>query len=100
MTKTKDLDDLDPQSGFHIFGWISNNGDDYRDPQPIKWLTGEKYMFNLDTDFNEHAQLKRWCEENCKDTIAYITARPNYRLQDKIYFFSETDAVAFKLRWV
>jgi len=63
MTETKDLDEFEPQPGFDIFGWITTNSNDYKDPQPIKWLTGEKYMLELDVHFNEHAQVKRWCEQ-------------------------------------
>lgn len=100
MTKTKDLDEFDPQPSFHVFGWITNDIKNYKDLQPIKWLTGEKYMFELDSDFNEHAQIKRWCEQNSKDTVAYDMTRPGYNGKDKIYFFLETDAMAFKLKWL
>ena len=65
----------------------------------IKWLTGTKYLFELSNSFNEHAQLKRWCEENCEDVIVYYENKNTYDIPDEIYFYSETDDAAFKLRW-
>ncbi len=96
---TTDIDELDPKPGFHIFGGKDRNHKDFKDSSPIKWLTGEKYVFELSTDFKEHAHIKRWCEENCKDTVAYLVTTSRYT-SDVIYFFSETDAAAFKLRWL
>lgn len=103
MTETKNLDELNPQPGFHIFGGEDRNKKDYIDPAPIMWLTGEKYAFEIPRGFNEHAQIKRWCEQNCKDAVAYEIRREysmGTYLIDKIYFFLETDAAAFKLRWL
>lgn len=96
---TTDIDELDPQPGFHIFGGEDRNHKDFKDPSPIKWLTGGKYQFELSSKFEEHAHIKRWCEENCKDTVAYLITASRYQ-SDVIYFFSETDAAAFKLRWL
>ncbi len=103
MTETKNVDEFDPQPGFHLFGGEDSNKKDYIDPAPIKWITGKEYMFDMPRDFKEHAQIKRWCEENCKDAVAYEIKR-GYSMgtyfTDKIYFFLETDAAAFKLRWL
>ena len=103
MTDIKDLDELEPQPGFHVFGGKDKNKKEYIDPAPINWITGKKYAFEMSSDFNEHAQIKRWCEQNCIDAVAY-EIRNGYSmgiyLTDKIYFFSEADAVAFKLRWI
>lgn len=90
-------DEFEPQPGFHVFGGDNINAESYVDPEPIKWLTGTKYMVELPEDFKEHAQIKRWCELNCKDVVAYFAS---LRYADEIYFFLETDAVAFKLRWL
>ena len=57
-------------------------------------------MFKMSPDFKEHAHVKRWCEQNCKEAAAYEMSRPGYTLSDKIFFFLETDAAAFKLRWL
>jgi len=103
MTDTKDLDEFKPQPGFHLFGGEDKKKKDYIDPFPLIWITGKKYMFDMPRDFKEHAQVKRWCEENCKDTVAY-EVRTGYQMGiyvvDRIYFFSEIDATAFKLRWL
>lgn len=103
MTDIKDLDELDPQPGFHLFGGEDKNKKSYIDPAPIMLITGTKYVFDISRDFKEHAQIKRWCEQNCKDAVAYEIRR-GYSMgtyfTDKIYFFLETDAAAFKLRWL
>jgi len=103
MTEIKDLDELDPQPGFHLFGGEDKNKKDYINPAPILWVTGKKHAFDMPREFEEHAQVKRWCKQNCKDAVAY-EIRKGYQmgiyLTDKIYFFSEEDAVAFKLRWL
>jgi len=103
MTEIKDLDELDPQPGFHLFGGEDKNKKGYINPAPILWVTGKKHAFDMPREFEEHAQIKRWCKQNCKDAVAYEIRR-GYQmgiyLTDKIYFFSEEDAVAFKLRWL
>lgn len=66
----------------------------------IKWITGTKYLFELPEDFSEHAQLKRWCEENCSDNVVYYENKLTYSIPDEIYFYDEADAAAFKLRWI
>lgn len=84
-----------PQPGFHLF----RSGVDKDSDHEIRWLTGQKYIFFLDIDFEEQAQIKRWCEENCNDTIAYLEDT-GWDCSDKISFYSESDAAAFKLRWL
>lgn len=66
----------------------------------IKWLTGFEYKFNIDKDFREHAQLKRWCNEECEDVVAFLTQEIQFVTTEHIFFYSETDAMAFKLRWM
>lgn len=66
----------------------------------IKWLTGFDYKFELPRDFHEHAQLKRWCNEECEDIVVFYEQEIQYRISEYIYFYSETDAMAFKLRWL
>lgn len=102
MIETKDTDELNPQPGFHLFGGNDITDKSYVDIAPIIWITGKKYIFDMPRDFEEHAQIKRWCEQNCRDAVAY--EKRGYSmgtyLTDKIYFFLETDAAAFKLRWL
>jgi len=40
--------------------------------------------------------MKRWCEQNCDDTVVIWTGGTKHIL---FHFFRQTDAVAFKLRW-
>ncbi len=65
----------------------------------IKWITGIKYSFEVPKEFQEHAQLKRWCEENCNDKVVYEENKTYHSVLDEIYFYDEEDAAAFKLRW-
>ena len=62
----------------------------------IKWLTGTEFTFAMPKNFKQHAQLKAWCEENCEHLVAFL----GNGLGEHIYFFSEEDAMAFKLRWL
>ena len=64
----------------------------------IKWKTGYKNKLFFKVDFNEHAQLKRWCEENCSDIVIYWDS-DHWENDDELYFFNEADAAACKLRW-
>lgn len=66
----------------------------------IKWETGYIYSIKFGEPFNQHAQLKRWCEENCTDKIIYWESDTPWNTSDEIYFFCEADAAACKLRWI
>ncbi len=45
------------------------------------------------------AEMKRWCEQHCDDTVAIWSGHPG---TNKIFFafYDSTEAVAFKLRWM
>lgn len=78
-----------PEPGFHII----------KEPDEIKWLTGLDFVFVLPNDFQQYAQIKRWCNENCEDTVAFL-GRGHLRYEEQVYFFSESDAMAFKMKWL
>lgn len=67
----------------------------------IKWITGLKHTFEFDgRNFEEHAQLRDWCLENCSNKIVFVEAiNYNYDREIKMYFYDEADAMACKLRW-
>ena len=68
------------------------------DEDTIKWLTGCQFYFTIEENFRQHAQLKRWCEENCADVVAFLN-KAKFRYHESIFFFNEEDAMAYKLRW-
>ncbi len=72
---------------------------DVNEYETIKWKTGYKYKLCFNTKFEEHAQLKRWCEENCMDIVIYWENN-HWDQDDELYFFNEEDAAACKLRWL
>ena len=85
---TKNLDNSKP--GFHISEVYAE----------VKWLTGFEHGFIFDSRFRKHALMKRWCEENCEDTVCFFrTQSKTYSYKESIYFILEEDAVAFKLQW-
>lgn len=67
--------------------------------EEVKWITGYEYCFDIPKDYREHAVLKRWCLENCDDVVCYIMRNIGREVKDRIYFYSECDAMAYKLRW-
>lgn len=75
--------------GFHIV----------KESNDIRWLTGLEFVHDLPNEFKQYAQIKRWCENNCEDTVAFLCLS-RFVSTERLYFFSETDAVAFKLRWL
>ena len=89
VDQTQRESEFTPKPGFHI---VYKN-----DKDRIVWLTGTRWGFPINKTFKQHAQLKRWCEENCKDTVTYYIGEFNLH---HIYFFDEYDAAAFKLRWI
>ena len=68
------------------------------DYKKIKWLTGTEFTFTIDGGFKQHAQLKVWCEENCEKVVAFLCMGGG--ADEYIFFFSEEDAMAFKLKWL
>ena len=92
---TEEKRETKPQPGFHLF-----RADTDRDIEhQITWLTGQIHSFYLDVELEEQAQIKRWCEENCTDTVVYVE-NTGWEMRDSIYFYLESDAIAFKLRWI
>lgn len=87
--------ETNPQPGFHLFRSDSDRDIEHK----TTWLTGQKYVFYLDLDLEEQAHIKRWCEENCVDTVVYVEDN-GWEMHDGIYFYLESDAAAFKLRWL
>ena len=77
------------EPGFHVV----------KDSQEIRWLTGFEFVCILPEQFKQYAQVKRWCKENCEDTVAFL-GRTQFQSDERLYFFSETDAMAFKLGWL
>ncbi len=75
--------------GFHIVGELDN----------VRWLTGLEFVHILPNNFKQYAQIKRWCENNCEDTVAFLCLS-HYVSTERIYFFSGEDAIAFKLKWL
>ena len=80
--------------------------------EDIKWHANIHDYFEINPKFRDHALLRRWCEENCKDEVIYCIlhtsdirdsvdklSQRNISLSDRIYFFRKEDMVAFKLRW-
>ena len=67
----------------------------------VKWLTGFEYCVEIPATFSKHAQIKRWCEDNCQDVVCFYTIKypSSSRVDQRIYFFLEEDAVAYKLKW-
>lgn len=78
-----------------------------KDNCEITWLTGFEFICTLPDEFKQYAQMKCWCEENLEHVVAFLGRggvcsycdRGGYRREENLYFFSETDAAAFKLRW-
>ena len=69
------------------------------DIDEVKWITGFARGFEIPKTFREHARLKRWCMENCEDVICYYINKQSYDSKDNIYFYSDEDAMAYKLMW-
>ena len=64
----------------------------------IRWLTGIDNSMSL-RNMNgrgDWAQIKRWCEENCKDPTCFY--KPEFA-EHKFYFYSKDDMMFFKLVW-
>lgn len=78
--------------------FIILDGEDAR--SKIKWLTGFENGFTFPHQFKQHAQVKRWCEDNCSDKITYYSDKTSFINNEYLFFFAEEDAMAFKLVWV
>ena len=64
----------------------------------LAWNTGLKNVVTIANSFQDHAQLKRWCEENCKELVVYCYSAA-YKINDRLYFYDEEEAAACKLMW-
>ena len=84
----KKSEEFKPKPGFHML-------DDYNE---LKWMTSTQFYFELPPGFKQYAQIKRWCEENCQDTVVFFDRIP-FRREEALYFFNGEDAMACKLRW-
>ena len=83
------------EKDFHVFE--PGRDDSFYAPRDLKWITGTKYYFSMSSSFSEHAQLKRWCLENCRAPVAYVEER--YGRDINLYFFDAEDLTATKLAW-
>ena len=92
--------EIKPKKGFTITKEISK----------VVWTTGTKCYIDLPDNFKDKHIMKLWCEQNCQSPVVYFNDRfsNRYVIQNfdpakssaRIFFFSEEDAMAFKLRWV
>jgi len=76
--------------------------EDQRPINEIKWFTGLKNKIELPSaDFEEYAQFRDWCLENCDNKIVFVQ-EVDYHFNTIIivYFYDEEDAMACKLKWV
>jgi len=65
----------------------------------LEWLVPTTNDHKVEFDKHDNVNwsiMKRWCEQNCEDTVAVWTGNP---ISMYFYFFNKTDAIAFKLRW-
>ena len=103
MSKKKHVytDEVTPKRGFTIT----------KDRQKVTWTTGNKYFLDIPRPFKEKHVMKLWCEQNCRYRVVYYNDDVNLKSslirefdfeksQARMYFFSEEDAMAFKLRWL
>lgn len=69
--------------------------DDY---DRIRWVTGTENGIELNkmASREDWAQIKRWCEENCKEPVSFFVG--DYG-DGTFYFFSRDDMMYFKLVW-
>jgi hypothetical protein len=81
---------------------------DYGD-QPldkIKWITGTKNVIEFDESFSDHAYFRDWCLDFCNNKIVFVDdngqsvgSAYRYDIVYTVYFYSEEDAMACKLKW-
>ena len=102
MTKKKHTytNEIKPKKGFIITKDISK----------VNWTTGIEHYVDLPTKFKDKHIMKLWCEQNCLYPVVYFDDKfsNRYAIQNfdltkssaRVFFFSEKDAVAFKLRWI
>ena len=92
--------EIKPKKGFIITSEISK----------VSWTTGMEHYVDLPHGFKDKHIMKLWCEQNCLYPVAYFDDRhcnrfvirnfDNIKSSARVFFFSEEDAVAFKLRWI
>jgi len=82
-----------------------------KDRKKVIWTTGTDYYLDVPKKFKEKHIMKLWCEQNCQYPVIYFHDLVILRsaearkfdiqtMQARMYFFSEEDAMAFKLRWL
>ena len=77
-----------------------NDGDlALRNPDEIKWYTGQEHSVTLPDKFSSHAQIRSWCLKNCHGPVAFIIHDGYWQTEEQLYFFFAEDAMACKLRW-
>lgn len=91
--------EIAPKKGFIV----TDNSD------KITWTTGRKHYVDIPKDFKDKHIMKLWCEQNCQYPVVYFINYSELKWKNgfdadnsiaRVYFFSEEDAMAFKLRWV
>ena len=93
--KTKYVDEIKPKKSFLKTG----------DWGKVVWTTGTEYYIDIPWKFKEKHVMKLWCEQNCSYPVVYYTdvfsrtEIDSIKIGGRIFFFSEEDAAAFKLRW-
>lgn len=102
MTKKKHTytNEIKPKKGFTITKEMSR----------VDWTTGKEHYIDLPVKFKDKHIMKLWCEQNCQYPVVYFADRfaNRYAIQHfdpvkssaRVFFFSEEDAIAFKLRWL
>ena len=90
--------EISPKKGFLIT----------EDSEKVNWITGRKNFVDIPHGFKDKHVMKLWCEQNCQYPVVYfkdnqqLKWKSNFNENDSIarmYFFSEEDTMAFKLRW-
>lgn len=87
-----------PDPEFIVLDGNTMTGRNHPSWDTLRWKTGSEYSFALKKQFNRQAQLRFWCEQNCRSVVVYIDTKSNID-SDSIYFFLVEDAAAFKLVW-
>ncbi len=91
--------EIAPKKGFFVT----------EDHDKITWTTGRKNFVDIPHDFEDKHVMKLWSEQNCQYPVVYFKNQVELKWKNgfdagksiaRVYFFSEEDAMAFKLRWI
>lgn len=92
--------EIKPKKGFIIT----------REMSKVNWTTSREHYVDLPDGFKNKHIMKLWCEQNCLYPVVYFDDRyagsfvienfNSIKSSARVFFFSEDDAVAFKLRWI